>query len=420
MTVETELVRHPLGYVRRLRGWSPGALLDAVADVARDEFGVRVGRRDRAKVLRWEAGEAEPAPAAQRALAYLLDVPVERLASHPWPRWLPAYQGLSPVRGWSPTSALVALDDVVRGEPGDQRGYPGIEGLALVALAAGWPGAAPGALTAVVRGALHVGEEVIGRTERQAEVLRRLDDRLAAGTVTAVAAAQLTLLAELLGAGTYPAPVARRLLLAAADLAQLAGWTALEQGRHFAAQRCLRAALYAAHTAGEPSLAAYLLICLAHQALRRGQPATAVQVAEAAVSGAAVSGAAVSGTTVTGVRSPRARALLAGHLAAIRIAAGESVAAPARLDVTPRHTDPAWTAWGDVPSLAGFTSRWYASGPGGRFVGPVYTAPPVLAAPEVPLTGQRRLHALAERLAVRPAGAAERAAVRAALLPPAA
>jgi hypothetical protein len=52
--------------------------------------------------------------------------------------------------------------------------------------------------------------------------------------------------------------------------------------------------------------------------------------------------------------------------------------------------------------------------------GPVYTAPPVVAAPQLPLTGQRRLHAVAERLAVGPAGAAERAAVRAALLPPAA
>ncbi len=410
-------VSHPLAYVRALRGWSATELLAAMDRDARDQLGVRLGPADRNKVHRWETRGVVPEPAAQRALALVLGVPEERLARHPWPRWLPAYGGIRPIEGWWLGGALRAIEDAIAGEP-DRRGFVALAGPELVQLARAWRAAVTVPLIAVIRGPLRAEEDTAGRVERQAELVRRLDDQLPVGVLLAVASAQLRLIVALLRDGTYSAAVCQRLVLAAADLAQLAGWAAFDAGLQFTAQRYYRAALYAAHAAGDVTLGGYLLVCLGYQSVRLGEPRAAVELAEIAVEAAAP------------VPSARARALLAGHLGVIRVAAGvdEALAAAAPHDLTPAAADPPWAGWFEPPGLSGFVARWYPLLDGQ--VGPPRVArladprPPV---PEPagpwPPRSHRRLHEVAARVAAAPASGDARRAVQDTLpllLPPAA
>src|SRR5215207_38084 len=411
---------HPLAYVRFRRSWSPADLLDGINATARHRLGFRLRRLDRRMLYRWESGRAAPEPLVQLALGSLLEVPAARLTALRWPRWLPAFEGFRPIHGWSPTAALFALGDALGNTPGssatsagstDPRGYPALSGQRLVEFGESWLGAEPIPLTAMVRGALRAEEEVLGRLERHAEVLRRLDDQLPRTTLTTVTSAQLALVATLFDEGSFSAAAGRRLLLVAADLGQLAGWTALGAGRHFAAQRHFRAALYAAHAADEPSLGGYLLVCLGYQALGLGDAGTAVRLAE------------LASDSARRCPSARARALLAGHLEVIRLAHDPATAPGPRHDLTPTHADPAWASWYDAPPVAAFTARFYPPPTDdGRLAAPrlARLAYPSGSGPQPP-RGQRRLHALAEQLASGPAGGAILREVRATLddvLPP--
>jgi len=399
---------HPLAYVRSVRGWSAADLLDLLAEHAGAQLDGRLGATDRNKVHRWEKRGVVPELPLQHALAHLLDVPVDRIARHPWPRWLPAFGGLRPLDGWSPGSALGALDDVLVADAADPRAYLCITGAPLRALGTGWLDARPTHVTAVARGPLRVEEETIGRIERHADVLRTLDQRLAGPTVAAAVYAQLRLVAALLAEGSFTARVARRLFLAVADLAHLAGWAAVDAGRHFAAQRYHRAALYAAHAAGGRTLGGYLLICLAYQAIHHGEPGDALRLAESAVHG------------VRGAPSARARGLLGGHLAVIRAATGRLPAGgvPEPQDLLPGPHDPPWARWFDIPT---FTARRYLLvDDGDRPLTEPVVGRLAAAEPAPPLGRHRRLHQLAERLAT---GTASLRAIRDSLdelLPPAA
>src|SRR5215211_3730566 len=171
-------------------------------------------------------------------------------------------RGSDPPGDWSPATALTSLAGLLG------HGVHGPDTPPLPALAHSWLAAAPAHLTSWMRGDPRVDETTIGRIERHTELLRALDWRLSGDTVAQAATAQLRLVAALLAEGSFTAGVARRLFLAVGDLTHLAGWAAFDAVRPDAAQRHLRAGLYAAHAAGDRTLGGYLLICLAYQALR--------------------------------------------------------------------------------------------------------------------------------------------------------
>ena len=84
----------------------------------------------------------------------------------------------------------------------------------------------------------------------------------------------------------HPDPIRREIFGAAAELAQLLGWSAYDAGRHGAAQRYFMQGLRLAREAEDPVLGGRLLSNLSHQANYLGRYNEALQFARAAQTGA--------------------------------------------------------------------------------------------------------------------------------------
>ena len=85
---------------------------------------------------------------------------------------------------------------------------------------------------------------------------------------------------------THPDPIRREIFGAAAEVAQLLGWSAYDAGRHGAAQRYFMQGLRLAREAEDPVLGGRLLSNLSHQANYLGRYNEALQFARAAQTGA--------------------------------------------------------------------------------------------------------------------------------------
>lgn len=85
----------------------------------------------------------------------------------------------------------------------------------------------------------------------------------------------------------HPDPIRREIFGAAAEVAQLLGWSAYDAGRHGAAQRYFMQGLRLAHEAEDPVIGGRLLSNLSHQANYLGRYSEALQFARAAQSGTA-------------------------------------------------------------------------------------------------------------------------------------
>jgi hypothetical protein len=357
------VIGHPLAYVRHRRGWSYAALLAEIARSARAQ-GLPLGELDRAKAHRWETRGVVPEPAVQWALARVLGVPHGVARERPWPGWLPAYGGFPALESWSAGSAVEVLSGAVAGGPGDPRGYLGCWGPGLAAAARGWSDADPVPVTAVAAGPLAAGPGLLGALAGQAALLRRTGPALPLPLAGELAWAQLRLARELLAAGHRTAAQSQRLYLVVAELAHYAGWAAHDTGRHFAAQRYWWAGAQAAHCLGDRPLAAYLLLAIGHQAVRLGDTGAGLRLSEHAARAAWRDA------------SPAARALLAGHLGLVQLAAGQdprrvhaaarAAAGPARQNQRETGPPPGWPL---VPVRTGWPEPWLEwcarSGPAG-------------------------------------------------------
>ena len=82
--------------------------------------------------------------------------------------------------------------------------------------------------------------------------------------------------------GRHPQPVRRELFSAAAETAEMLGFSAYDAGRHGAAQRYFAQGLRLAGEAADPVLGARLMSSLSHQANYLGQFGDALQLARAA------------------------------------------------------------------------------------------------------------------------------------------
>ena len=112
--------------------------------------------------------------------------------------------------------------------------------------------------------------------------LQVLDDEQGGAAGLNYVGAQMRAVLLVLREGGHTVSSRRRLLHALADLAQLAGWKAIDAAQHGLAQRYLFTGLRAAHEAGYRPMEAHILADLSFQAASVGDVRDGVMLGEAA------------------------------------------------------------------------------------------------------------------------------------------
>ncbi|GAA4462652.1 transcriptional regulator [Phytohabitans houttuyneae] len=191
-----------------------------------------------------------------------------------------------------------------------------------------------------VRAGRRIGQSTVERVIERVQQLRLLDDHLGGTGTYQVVTAELVATAGLLRDASYTEAIGQRLLVAIAELCQLAGWVASDAGQHADAQRLYLTGVRAAHAGGDAPGAANNLSSLSYQVANIGDPRDAVILARSAVRGA---GRAATATT---------RALLLDRLSWAHARAREAGQAERSLDAADgaysdrkAADDPPWTYW---------------------------------------------------------------------------
>jgi hypothetical protein len=191
--------------------------------------------------------------------------------------FLPADVGMG--RSWTPASTVAFMEDWLLGGLLDRRVFLSVTGAALtravgVYLAAKLPAPAM-AVTAD-------DDPIVDQIEATVPQLQLLDDERGGASGLDYVGVQARAAMLVLRQSGYAAAVNRRLLVAIADLTQLAGWMAFDAGRHGLAQRYFFTGLRAANDAGYRSMQAHILADLSFQAASQGLGNDAVALGEAA------------------------------------------------------------------------------------------------------------------------------------------
>jgi len=177
---------------------------------------------------------------------------------------------------------------------------------------------------------------LIAQIEQSIPLLQQLDDAKGGAANLRYVGAQVRAVSLVLAEGGHHVATTRRLLVALADLAQLAGWMAHDAEQHGLAQRYLFTALRAAHDCGYAAMAGHVLADLSVQATSLGQANDAVMLGEA-------------GARAAGRSTPSVRASIGSRLAHAYAGAGRASefdrARGEALDLLDRrepHRDPPW------------------------------------------------------------------------------
>lgn len=165
-----------------------------------------------------------------------------------------------------------------------RRRFAFLTGATLTAPAHQWLVHDPGPLVSGLAGR-RVSMQLADRFIAMLGELRVMDDVAGGGTVLSLAEQQFGMVADLLGQASYDEPTGRKLHIALAEIGQFAGWTAFDAGQQSVAQRYYIAALRATHSADDRPLGAYILGCMAYQAIHQAQPAEAVTLVETVLAG---------------------------------------------------------------------------------------------------------------------------------------
>lgn len=165
-----------------------------------------------------------------------------------------------------------------------RRVFLSLTGPALTAPAHQWLVHEPEPLVSGLAGR-RVSNELVDRFKAMVAELRRMDDVAGGGSVLAMAQQTFTWVAGLLDRARYDERTGRGLHGVLAELGQLCGWAAYDDGHHGLAQRYFVAGLRAAHSADDRLFGAHILATMANQAARQGQPAEGVTLVETALAG---------------------------------------------------------------------------------------------------------------------------------------
>ncbi|MGH3900737.1 MAG: hypothetical protein ACRDTA_21330 [Pseudonocardiaceae bacterium] len=239
---------------------------------------------------KWLKGHRPRRDEVRQATAFVLSQASSQLitVSELWPGCAPRESLLVPaVVGmevpWTLAGTLAIAHDWLLGGLMDRRVFLAVGGSALTHLAWTAVNTEPARLAAALNGG-QVGAILIKQVEEAIPQLRQLDDRQGGGGANlAWVHAQFQAVGQLLHTAGHGGQITRRLLVALAELGQLAGWMAADAERHGLAQRYYLTALRAAHNAGDKALGAHVLGAMACHAASREQATDAISLGSAAV-----------------------------------------------------------------------------------------------------------------------------------------
>ncbi|MGH3721318.1 MAG: hypothetical protein ACRDRI_21200 [Pseudonocardiaceae bacterium] len=239
---------------------------------------------------KWLKGHQPRRDEVRQATAFVLSQASSQLitVSELWPGCAPRESLLVPaVAGmevpWTLAGTLAIAHDWLLGGLMDRRVFMAVSGPALTHLAWTAVNIEPARLVAALNGG-QVDATLIEQVEETIPRLRQLDDRQGGGGANlAYVHAQFQAVGQLLRTADHSGQVTRRLLVAWAELGQLAGWMAADAERHGLAQRYHLTALRAAHNAGDKALGAHVLSAMAWHAADREQAADAISLGTAAM-----------------------------------------------------------------------------------------------------------------------------------------
>ncbi|MGH2941611.1 MAG: helix-turn-helix domain-containing protein [Solirubrobacteraceae bacterium] len=193
--------------------------------------------------------------------------------------------------------------------------------------------------------------------EAMTTALRRVDNRFGGGSTRGVVLAYLNKeVAPLLRAMQVQSAATRRLIQAAAELMQLAGWVSHDVGEDSLARWCFDESLRLSLAAEDEAFASEVLAAISHQAAYLGDGQTAVDAAQAARRHANRSGipALVSEASAMEAHGHALRQEVRACLAAMRTA-------ERALDVASEDDRPRWLEYFDRAYLAAkFAHALYA------------------------------------------------------------
>lgn len=191
---------------------------------------------------------------------------------------LPASAGMD--GPWTTASTMLVADDWLLGGLVDRRLFLSVSGAALArAVSVYLTNQLPAnAATPMASG----DEPLIDQIEATVPQLQLLDDEQGGAAGLGYVGAQVRAVMLVLRDGGYPDRTTRRLLIALADLAQLAGWKAFDAAKPGLAQRYFFTGLRAAHDAGYRAMEAHILADLSFQAASQGDSRDGVVLGEAA------------------------------------------------------------------------------------------------------------------------------------------
>lgn len=329
----SQLLVHPLSYVREQRSWTQQDLVNIIARRLNT-----AARRE--KAWRWERWGVVPDEDTQLALADELGVDRQTVKALGWPHWLPTGPTISTATPWTFDGAVALLDDTAGPAVLDRRGFLIMHAGLAVAIAERWLAAEPPRINAALQGG-RVDADLLDCFEQRLPALRRMDASLGGGSVRSLVDAELRLVTDLLRHSSYSEASANRLLTVAAELGRIAGWASFDAGFHAAAERYWLAALHAAHSASDRAAGANILKCMSLQRVDTERPTEALRLADAAWAGAKNAPA-------------RVRAMLTTRLARAHAVLGESVACERRLAEADTEmsraddqTSPPWASYFD-------------------------------------------------------------------------
>ena len=237
----------------------------------------------------WRDAGGVPRAPLKTLTAYIVSRHLGRIVtvSDLWPRRdgdadatliLPASAGMD--GPWTFASTMLVADDWLLGGLVDRRLFLSVSGAALaqavsVYLSAQMPAVADPA---------HVSTDdpLVDQIEASVPQLQKLDDERGGAAGLGYVGAQVRAVLLVLRDGGHTDASTRRLLIALADLAQLAGWKALDAAKPGLAQRYFFTGLRAAHDAGYRPMEAHILADLSFQAASLGDTRDGLALGEAA------------------------------------------------------------------------------------------------------------------------------------------
>ncbi len=239
---------------------------------------------------KWLKGHQPRRDEVRQATAFVLSQASSQLitVSELWPGCAPRESLLVPaVAGmevpWTLAGTLAIAHDWLMGGLMERRVFMAVSGPALTELVWTAVNTEPARLAAALNGG-QVGATLIEQVEESIPRLRQLDDRQGGGGANLIYVnAQFQAVAQLLHTAEHGGQITRRLLVAWAELGQLAGWMAADAERHGLAQRYHVTALRAAHNAGDKALGAHVLSAMAWHAADREQAADAISLGTSAM-----------------------------------------------------------------------------------------------------------------------------------------